>query len=55
MVELTGIEPVTSCLPDRRSSQLSYSPTEIMIHRRGAEDAQNVLTPWGTVNLQAPR
>ena len=27
MVELTGIEPVTSCLPDKRSSQLSYSPT----------------------------
>jgi TM2 domain-containing membrane protein YozV len=27
MVELWGLEPQTSCLPGRRSSQLSYSPT----------------------------
>jgi hypothetical protein len=27
-MELTGIEPVTSCLPDKRSSQLSYSPAD---------------------------
>ena len=26
MVELTGLEPVTSCLQSRCSSQLSYSP-----------------------------
>ena len=27
MVELWGLEPQTSSLPARRSSQLSYSPT----------------------------
>ncbi len=26
MVELTGLEPVTSCMPCKRSSKLSYSP-----------------------------
>jgi hypothetical protein len=52
MVELTGIEPVTSCLPDKRSSQLSYSPTETMSHRRGAEDSGNVVPEGGTA---APR
>ena len=26
-VELAGLEPATSCLPDTRSSQLSYSPS----------------------------
>ncbi len=25
-MELTGFEPVTSCLPSKRSSRLSYSP-----------------------------
>ena len=26
LVELTGLEPVTSCMPCKRSSKLSYSP-----------------------------
>ena len=27
MVELKGLEPSTSCMPCKRSSQLSYNPT----------------------------
>ena len=27
LVELMGLEPMTSCMPCKRSSQLSYSPT----------------------------
>ncbi len=27
LVELRGVEPLTSCMPCKRSSQLSYSPT----------------------------
>ena len=26
LVELRGLEPLTSCMPCKRSSQLSYSP-----------------------------
>ena len=25
-VEMTGLEPVTSCMPCKRSSQMSYTP-----------------------------
>ena len=30
-VELGGLEPPASCVPRRRSSQLSYSPVELEI------------------------
>lgn len=26
MVEIVGVEPTTSCMPCKRSSQLSYTP-----------------------------
>ena len=33
-MELRGLEPLTSGLPDRRSSQLSYSPFEFEVVRK---------------------
>ncbi len=37
MVELKGLEPLASCMPCKRSSQLSYSPTvvsEIILYKK---------------------
>ncbi len=41
MVELKGVEPLTSCLQSRRSGQLSYSPTywKKEQNRMGAQQA----------------
>ena len=31
LVELMGLEPMTSCMPCKRSSQLSYNPTYVIL------------------------
>ncbi len=32
-VELMGLEPTTSCMPCKRSSQLSYSPVRDLVYQ----------------------
>ena len=34
---VTGLEPATSCVTGRRSNQLSYTPTELMVGGKGLE------------------
>jgi hypothetical protein len=34
---VTGLEPATSCVTGRRSNQLSYTPTNLMVGGKGLE------------------
>ena len=34
---VTGLEPATSCVTGRRSNQLSYTPTYLMVGGKGLE------------------
>jgi hypothetical protein len=44
-VELGGLEPPASCVPRRRSGQLSYSPFEIEVVSK--VNACSLSIPWG--------
>jgi hypothetical protein len=43
-VELIGVEPMTSCLQGRRSSQLSYSPNTSDVGLGGVEPPTSRLS-----------
>jgi hypothetical protein len=34
---VTGLEPATSCVTGRRSNQLSYTPTNLLVGGKGLE------------------
>ena len=36
LVEIVGVEPTTSCMPCKRSSQLSYTPKSLNSERKGS-------------------
>ena len=55
-MELTGIEPVTPCMPCKCSYQLSYSPTwlECLLEQRGGADGDRTRDPLHAMQVLVP-
>ena len=55
MVELRGVEPLTSSMPWKRSSQLSYSPNFFMVRPAGFEPTTSRSAIWRSSRLNYGR